>query len=343
MKKFLCYSLRLGVSARNHSSTMKTILVSEFGGPEVLQIQEVADPAPQSGQVVVKIGAAGINPVETYRRAGPPPYDSGPMPYTPGSDGAGEIISVGEGVDGWKIGDRVYLYSPKGSGTYAEMWVGDANDIFALPDNVSFEQGAALGVPYATAHRALFGKAGAKAGEFVFVHGASGGVGVAAIQLAKRAGLQVGGSAGSAQGEAFLESLGLRYTTNHNAPDYLSDVLGMTCGRGCDIILEMLANQNLGADPQVLAPFGRIVIVGNRGETSVNARDWMMRDASIFGMTLFNVSEAGLQEIHADLGAGLADGSLKPVIAQRFSLQEAPQAHEALMQSGARGKIVLSW
>lgn len=320
---------------------MKAILVSRPGAPDVLQIQEVADPTPQRGQVVVKIGAAGINPVETYRRAGTPPYNSGPLPYTPGTDGAGEIVAVGEGVEKWKIGDRVYLYSPRGSGTYAEMCLCDQNDVFALPQNVSFEQGAALGVPYATAHRALFGRANAKAGEFVFIHGATGGVGVAAIQLAQRAGLQVGGSAGSAAGESFLESLGLKYTTNHNADDYLSDVLGMTCGRGCDVILEMLANQNLGQDPQVLAPFGRIVIIGNRGEATVNPRDWMGRDASILGMMLSNASAAQLQEIHADLGVGLADGSLKPVIARKFSLAEAPQAHEAVMQSGARGKIVL--
>lgn len=322
---------------------MKAIVVSQYGAPDVLKLQEVADPLPQRGQVVVKIHATGINPVETYKRAGTPPYNSGPMPYTPGSDGAGEIIALGEGVENWKVGDRVYIYSFNGAGTYAEMCLCDQSQVFALPGGLSFQQGAAIGVPYATAHRALFGKASAQAGEWVFIHGATGGVGVAAIQLAKRAGMQVGGSAGSAAGEAFLESLGLKYTTNHNAPDYLSDVLGMTCGRGCDIILEMLANQNLNTDPQVLAPFGRIVIIGNRGEATVNARDWMSRDASIFGMVLPNASAAQLQEIHADLGMGLADGSLRPVIAQSFAPEQAPQAHEAVMQSGARGKIVLSW
>ena len=320
---------------------MKAIVVRDFGGPEALQIEEIADPTPQSGQVVVKIHAAGVNPIETYRRAGTPPYNSGPLPYTPGSDGAGEIVALGTGVENWKIGDRVFVYSPKGSGTYAQMCVCSEDDVFALPENVSFEQGAALGVSYATAHRALFGKANAKSGEFVFIHGATGGVGTAAIQLAQRAGLKVGGSAGSAAGEAFLEDLGVRYTTNHNANDYLSDVLGMTCGRGCDIVLEMLANQNLGADPQVLAPFGRIVVIGNRGEATVNPRDWMMRDATIFGMTLFNVSPAELREIYADLGAGLRDGTLNPIVGQKFALSEASAAHIAVMQSGARGKIVL--
>ena len=320
---------------------MKAIIVENYGAPDVLKIEEVADPMPEKGQVVVKIGAAGVNPVETYRRAGTPPYNSGPLPYTPGSDGAGEIVALGEGVEGWEIGQRVYLFSPSGSGTYAEMCVCEQNEVFALPDNTSVEQGAALGVPYATAHRALFGKAGAKSGEFVFIHGATGGVGVAAIQLAKRAGISVGGSAGSAAGEAFLEKLGVRYTTNHNAPDYLSDVLGMTCGAGCDIILEMLANQNLGSDPQVLARYGRIVVIGNRGEATVNPRDWMSRDAIIYAMTLFNTLPEELQKIHVDLFAGLEKGELKPVVGREFSLQEAPQAHEAVLQSGARGKIVL--
>ena len=320
---------------------MKAIRVHEFGDPEVLQIEEVADPTPTKTQVLVKIHAAGVNPVETYRRAGTPPYNNGPMPYTPGSDGAGEILEIGSEVSNWKIGDRVAIYSPKGAGTYAEKIACDQNDVFRLPDKISFEQGAALGVPYATAHRALFGKAGAKSGEFVFIHGATGGVGVAAIQLALRAGCKVGGTSGSAQGEAFLESLGVRYTANHNAPDYLSDVLGMTCGRGADVILEMLANENLGGDGQVLAPFGRVVVIGNRGEAKVNARDWMMRDATIYGMTLFNVPPDELKLIHADLVAGLEEGTLKPVIGREFPLSDANLAHVAVMESGARGKIIL--
>lgn len=320
---------------------MKAIRVHENGEPDVLKLEEIPDPQPAAGQVVVKIHAAGINPVDTYRRAGKPPYNLSTFPYTPGSDGAGEIVSVGADVEGWKVGDRVYVWSPKGSGTYAELTLCDAAEVFALPANVSYEQGAALGVPYSTAHRALFGKAGGQAGEFVFIHGATGGVGVAAIQLALAAGLKVGGSAGSAEGEAFLESLGVRYTTNHNAPDYLSDVLGMTCGRGCDIILEMLANENLGRDPQVLAPFGRIVVVGNRGQVEVNPRDWMSRDATVYGMTVFNTTLEERAQIHRDIHTGLEKGQLKPVISQRFSLQEAPQAHLAVTQGGSRGKVVL--
>ena len=206
---------------------MKAIIVEDFGAPEVLQLQNVPDPTPQNGEVVVKLRAAGVNPVETYQRAGTPPYHNVEFPWTPGSDGAGEIVALGEDVTDWKIGDRVYVYAPKGNGTYAEMIACKSSQIYRLPDNVSFEQGAAMGVPYATAHRALFGKANAKAGEVVFIHGASGGVGTAAIQLANRAGLSV---AGSASDETFIEKVGAKYTFNHNVDGYMSDALGATCG-----------------------------------------------------------------------------------------------------------------
>jgi NADPH2:quinone reductase len=320
---------------------MKAIVVEDFGESSVLELKEVADLTPSKGQIVVKIHAAGVNPVETYRRSGTPPYDLGPLPYTPGSDGAGEVVAVDSEVTKWKVGDRVYLFAPKGSGTYAEYCLCDENSAFRLPDNISFEQGAALGIPYATAHRALFGKANVQAGEFVFIHGATGGVGVAAIQLALVHGCKVGGSAGSSQGEAFLESLGVRYTTNHHTPDYMSDVLGMTCGRGCDVILEMLANVNLNADAQVVAPYGRIVVIGNRGKTEVNPRDWMSRELSIHAMTLFNTPAPQLQDIYADLTVKLESGVLKPIISSSFSLEDAPKAHDAISRSGKFGKVVL--
>ena len=195
-----------------------------------------------------------------------------------------------------------------------------------------------MGVPYATAHRALFGKANAKAGEVVFIHGASGGVGTAAIQLANRAGLSV---AGSASDEDFIERVGAKYTFNHHQDGYMSDALGATCGRGFDIVLEMLANENLGKDPEVLAPFGRIVVIGNRGQATVNARDWMGRDATIYGMTLFNVRPDELKTIHDDLVAGLQSGQLKPIIGESFDLSEASSAHVAVMQGESHGKIVL--
>ena len=318
---------------------MKAIIVQDFGGPEVLQIQTVPDPQPANGEVVVKLHAAGVNPVETYQRAGTPPYHNVEFPWTPGSDGAGEVISIGEEVTDWKIGDRVYVYAPKGNGTYAEMIACKSSQVHRLPENVSFEQGAAMGVPYATAHRALFGKANAKAGEVVFIQGASGGVGTAAIQLANRAGLVV---AGSASDEEFIERVGAKYTFNHHQDGYMSDALGATCGRGFDLILELKADANLGRDAEVLAPFGRIVVIGSGGPVEINPRDWMSKDATVMGMTLFNVNGAQLQEIHADLVDGLQSGQLRPIIDKSFDLADAAQAHEAITQGESHGKIVLT-
>ena len=318
---------------------MKAIRVHHTGEPEVLRLEEVADPRAGQNQVVVKIEATGINPVETYVRSGKYPMKAA-LPYTPGSDGAGTVVEAGEGAK-WNVGDRV-LIARSLSGTYAQLSLCEADMVFRLPDNTSFEQGAAIGVPYATAHRALFGKAGAKSGESVFIHGATGGVGVAAIQLAKAAGLTVGGSAGSRSGERFLSSLGLKYTTDHNAAGYLSDVIGMTCGRGFDIVLEMLANQNLASDPEVLAPFGRIVVIGNRGTAEVNPRDWMGKDLTIHGMTLFNVPREELRSIYVSIVEGLESGQLKPVVdPRRFALEQAPDAHRAVIEAGSHGKIVL--
>lgn len=319
---------------------MKAIRVHHPGEPEVLRLEEVPDLQPGPNQVVVKVEAAGVNPVETYIRSGKYPVKA-TLPYTPGSDGAGTVASVGKGVSNVRLGERVFVARAL-SGTYAQFALCDAEFVFPLPDNTSFEQGAAIGVPYATAHRALFGKANAKQGESVFIHGATGGVGVAAIQLARAAGLTVGGSAGSASGERFLQSLGLKYTTDHNADNYLSDVIGMTCGRGFDIVLEMLANQNLSSDPEVVAPFGRIVVIGNRGSVEVNPRDWMAKDISLFGMTLANVPHPELRSIYQNISVGLERGELKPVIDPRqFALSAAPDAHHAVLEAGSHGKIVL--
>ena len=181
---------------------MKAIRVAETGGPEVLKLQDVPDPVPGPGQVVVRIKSAGVNPVETYVRAGWYPIKA-PMPYTPGKDGAGTIESVGAGVSRVKVGDRVYTAGSI-SGTYAELALARQEDVYPLPDKVSFAQGAGVNIPYGTAYRALFIRGHARAGETLLIHGASGGVGTAAVQLARRAGLTVFGTGGSEKGRQLV-------------------------------------------------------------------------------------------------------------------------------------------
>jgi len=318
---------------------MKAIRVHEFGGPEVMRLEEVQPLQPARGQVVVSVKAAGVNPVDTYIRSGQ--YAKRPaLPYTPGMDAAGIVESVGEGVRRASVGDRVYTAGTI-SGAYAEQALCGVSQIHTLPDHVTFQQGAALGVPYGIAYRALFNRALAKPGETVLIHGATGGVGIAAVQLARAAGMTVIGSGGTAEGLDLALQQGAHHAVNHRDADHMERVLGLTGGRGVDVIIELLANVNLGNDLKFLDMGGRVVVIGSRGAVEIDPRDAMSRDASILGIVLFNASERELSSIHAALVAGMENRTLKPVIGREMPLAEAQSAHEAVMGSNAYGKIVL--
>lgn len=318
---------------------MKAIRVEQFGGPEVLKLVDAPMPRPGRGQVLIRIHAAGVNPVDTYIRTGS--YALKPaLPYVPGGDGAGLVEAVGEDVSVFKPDDRVYTAAAT-NGTYAEFAVCDAMRVHALPAGVSFTQGAAIGVPYATAYRALVQRGAAVQGETVLIHGASGGVGLAAVQLSCSHGLRVLGTAGTERGRQLVAEQGADHVFDHRAPDYLDQILQATGGRGVNLILEMLANVNLGKDLTLLASHGRVVIIGSRGPVEIDPRHAMSRDADIRGMVLFNTATAELADIHAALFAGLEAGDLRPIIGKEFPLAKASEAHEAVMQPGAFGKIVL--
>jgi NADPH2:quinone reductase len=317
---------------------MKAIVVRQFGAPDVMKLEEVDQPRPGPGQVVVRVRAAGVNPVDTYIRAGA--YARTPsLPYTPGSDVGGEVQAVGRGVTRVREGDRVYAHAV--AGAYAEAALCEEWQAHPLADGLSFQQGAALGVPYGTAWRALIMRARARPGDTVLVHGASGGVGLAAVQIARAQGMQVIGTAGTVEGVELVRSQGAHHVLNHRDPGYLERVLPLTNGHGVDVVLEMLANVNLDHDLELLALHGRVVVIGNRGRVEIDARKAMARDGAILGMTLFNATRDELREIHSALGAGLENGTLRPVIAREFPLADAALAHVAVMQPGARGKIVL--
>jgi NADPH2:quinone reductase len=317
---------------------MKAIVVKEFGGPDVMKLEQVPDPSPGAGQLLIRVQAVGVNPVETYIRAGA--YARKPnLPYTPGSDVGGTVERAGAGVTAFKPGDRVYTQGA--SGGYAEFLVCEEALAHPLPERVSFAQGAALGVPYSTAWRALFMRARARAGETLLVHGASGGVGTAAVELGRSHGLRVIGTAGTTEGLNLAREHGAHHVLNHRDKDYLQQVMPLTNHAGVDVVLEMLANVNLDNDLDVLARNGRIVVIGNRGRVEIDPRKSMARDGAILGMTLFNATPEELREIHAGLIAGLENGSLNPVIGKEFPLADAAKAHVAVMESGAYGKIVL--
>ncbi|HEY6359839.1 MAG TPA: NADPH:quinone reductase [Vicinamibacterales bacterium] len=320
---------------------MKAIVVREFGPPEVMKVESMPDPAPGSDQVLIRVKAVGVNPVETYVRSGS--YARKPsLPYTPGTDIAGVVEAVGANVSTFEKGDRVYAHGvAAGSGGYAELALSEDHQVHRLADTVSFEQGAAMGVPYGTAWRALFMKAHARPGETVFVNGASGGVGTAAVQIARFRGLHVIGTAGTERGMALVRAQGAHHVLNHREPDYFQQVTSLTGGRGVDVIIEMLANVNLDRDLDVLAHRGRAVVVGNRGRIEIDPRKLMGKDGAIVGMVGFNATPEEVGETHAALGAALEAGALKPVIGRQFPLADASKAHGAVMEPGAYGKIVL--
>ena len=320
---------------------MKAIVVREFGPAEVMKLEEVPDPVPGPGQVVVQVKAVGINPVDTYIRAGT--YVRKPnLPYTPGTDVGGVVAAVGAEVTGFKNGDRVYTNGAvSGYGAYAEATLCDSAQVHQLADHLSFAQGAAIGTPYGTAWRALFDRARAQPGETLLVHGASGGVGIAATQLARAYGMRVIGTAGTEKGAALVRAQGAHEVLNHREAGYLDRILPLTGGHGVDVILEMLTNVNLDKDLEVLAFRGRIVSVGNRGRVDIDPRKLMSKDGTILGMTMFNATAEDLRTAHAALVAGLENGALKPVVSREFPLAQVAQAHAAILEPGALGKIVL--
>ena len=317
---------------------MKAIRVHEFGDPEVLKLENVTDPVPGPGQVLLRVRAIGVNPVETYIRAGK--YGPRQFPFTPGSDCAGVVERVGDGVAQWKLGDRAYTASTI-TGAYADLALCDAAKIFPLPSHVDFQQGAALGVPAATAYRAAFDRGQARPAEWVLVHGATGGVGLACVQLLRAHGCTVVGTGGSDPGRQLLLREGAHHVLDHTAADYLDRLMTLTGGRGVDLILEMLANVNLDKDLAVLAKRGRVVVVGNRGRIEIDPRQTMARDADIRGMTLMNVTDPDLIAIHAALRAALESKVLRPIIDEQMPLADAARAHREILEGNSRGKIIL--
>lgn len=330
---------------------MKAIRVTQFGPPEVLQSIEIPQQIPDPGQILVRIEAAGVNPIDTYIRSGN--YGRLPeLPYTPGSDGAGTVLAVGHGIQSWQPGQRVYLAGSL-TGTYAEAALCTPAQIHPLPENLSFSEGAALGIPYPTAHYALFARGHAQPGETVLIHGGSGAVGQAAIQLAKAHGLHVLATAGTETGLELVTLHGADAAFDHTRLGYREAILEYTNGLGVHLIVEMLANVNLAHDLTLLAPNangsanakantnGRVLVVGSRGPVEINPRDLMLRSADIRGVLLFNASQAELSSIHAELQGALRAGQIRPSIALEFPLADAAAAHTTLLTRGVNGKIVL--
>lgn len=318
---------------------MRAIRVHQHGGPEVMRLEEVERPEPGPGEVLVRLACAGVNPVDTYLREGAQGYTPR-LPLTPGMDGAGEVAAVGLGVKEFGPGERVYVVRSL-IGTYAEYALCGGDQVFPLPERTTFAEGACLGVPYGTAMRALVDVARACYADTVLVHGASGGVGTAAVQIGVSLGARVAGTAGTPEGRDLVQSQGAETTFDHHDPRHLDEALTWTGGRGFDVILAMAAHHNLGAALEALAPGGRLVVIGSRGEVTISPRHLMRRDARVIGMSLMNARTAEIAALHRRIRSGLERGHLRPVVREELPLVEAAAAHGRVMQGGARGSYVL--
>lgn len=318
---------------------MRAIRVHNFGDVDVMQPEQVELSSPIANQVQIDVKAIGVNPVDTYIRAGIYPRKP-TLPYTPGFDAAGIISAIGPEVKQRKVGERVYCFGSD-TGCYAEQVLCQESQVYPLPENIDFKAGAALGVPYSTAYFALFFRAHTLPGEILLVHGASGSVGLAALQIAKANGIRAIGTAGTSKGLELVKRQGAVAALDHTKSAYLSNIEELTYGQGINVILEMLANINLQKDLELLTKYGRVVVIGNRGTVEIDPRTAMGRNASIMGMSLFNVTEAELAIIHAALYAGLENRSLDPVVNTALTLEEAGNAHLMITKPGAQGKVVL--
>lgn len=322
------------------TSNMRAIIVSKQGDPSVLELKhDLPLPTPAPGQVLVEVKAAGVNPVDTYIRSGGNGY-SVSLPYTPGADGAGVVVDA-PAPSAFKPGDRVYFASTL-TGSYASHALAKESQLHPLPEKVSFGQGAAVNVPYSTAYRALIIKGKARPGQTVLVHGASGGVGIAAVQIAASLGLRIIGTASTKEGQELVLREGAHAVFNHRDEDYLQRIKESTRdGAGVDIVIEMLANVNLAKDLDVIKRGGSVVIVGSRGEINFAPRLIMAKEAIVTAVALAQSTPEELAEHHAFIGAGLANGTLRPVVDKEFALGDAPKAHEEVISGTHAGKIVL--
>lgn len=336
---------------RKCSSMMKAVVLREYGAPDLLKLQEVSRPKAENSEVLVKVNAAGINPVDVHLREGAF-MTLPPLPRILGKEVAGIIEEVGPAVTSFKVGDRVACCLPRDGG-YAEYVTCPEKNLIHLSDKLTFSQGATLFVAYFIAFRALITKCKIRKGEKLLVHGGSGGVGIASIQIAKAKGLTVFGTASSKHGLEVMRKAGADHVFNHKEKGYLLKTFAGTGTEGFDVIVENCADENLGKDFTVLAKGGRIAVIGMKGThktapdkqkgVSVNPRSLIYTEGQIHGVNLVAMTQEEFDQIRNDVVKGVNEGWLNPIISKEFRLSQVAQAHKYLFSgSGAQGKVVLN-
>jgi NADPH:quinone reductase len=326
----------------DHGETMKAIRIHEYGGPNVLVYEDVDTPQPGPGQILVRLRAIGVNPVDAAVRAHRFPTPKQP-PRIIGSDGAGVVTAIGSEVTAVAAGDEV-MFTGLGigsEGSYAAYAVIAEAQAVIKPASLSFEEAAAMSLVFPTAHYALVRRAQTLPGETVLVQGGAGGIGSAAVQIARALGARVLATVSSAEDARAVEELGAEHAMVRTAVDVGAEAKRLTDGRGVDVIVEPAAADNMAIDMAALAKGGRIVIVGlgSAGELTVPAGAGGL-DAGLLFMSSSNAGRAGTAQILAELAAMAAAGTVRAVIGTVLPLAEAQRAHELLEQHHF-GKIVL--
>jgi NADPH:quinone reductase-like Zn-dependent oxidoreductase len=341
---------------------VRAVVITRHGGPEVLQVEERPNPPVGPGEVGVAVRAAGINFADLMARAGVYP-DAPSPPCVIGYEVAGEVESVGDGVDSVAVGDRVVAATRFGG--YAERVSVPASQAFPLPDDVSFEQGAAFPVNYGTAYAALVIMGGLREGDRVLIHAAGGGVGIAATQIAKSRSAEVFGTASAPKHDA-IRAQGVDHAIDYRSQDFAAEVRRVTGGEGLDVIMDALGPASFHKDYGLLRQGGRLIMYGLADVQTGDTRNipavlrnlarmpfatipwWkslsmMNENKGVFGLNMLHWwdREGNLDRVVEPLRAALEAGELQPVVAQSFPFDAAGEAHRFMQERRNVGKVVL--
>jgi NADPH:quinone reductase-like Zn-dependent oxidoreductase len=341
---------------------MRAVVITKHGPPEVLRVEERPDPDVKPGEVRIAVKAAGINFADLMARSGVYP-DAPPLPSVVGYEVGGEVESVGDGVDDFAPGDRVMAGTRFGG--YAELVSVPVDQVIALPDSFTFEQGAAFPVNYATAWAALVIMGGVKPGERVLIHAAGGGVGISATQVAKAIGAEIFGTASASKHGAIREQ-GVDHPIDYRNQDFAAEVKRITGGEGVDVIMDAIGPSSFKKDYEILRSGGRLIMYGLSEVQTGEKRDipavlkglarmplatmpwWkslgvMNENKGVFGLNMLTWwDDEGLDRALEPLSEGLANGDYTPVVAESFPFERAADAHRFIAERRNIGKVVLT-
>jgi NADPH:quinone reductase-like Zn-dependent oxidoreductase len=342
---------------------MRAVVLTKHGGPDVLQVEERPDPGVGPGEIRIAVKASGINFADMMARSGIYP-DAPKPPSVVGYEVAGEVESVGDGVEDYAIGDRVVAGTRFGG--YAELVsVPVEGQVLRLPESLSFEQGAAIPVNYATAYAGFALMGGLRKGDRALIHAAAGGVGIAATQVAKDIGAEIFGTASASKHDA-IRAQGVHHAIDYRSADFADEVMRITDGEGVDVVMDAIGPSSFKRSYKILRQGGRLIMFGLSEVQTGDKRDlpavvkglmrmpmatmpwWkslslMNENKGIFGLNMLSWwDREGLGRALEPLEAGVASGAYVPVVAESFSFEDAPAAHSYLGAGKNVGKVVLT-